>query len=393
MGNLLVYFKPSNRTVSQTKAATLTNIPQREFNTRGPVFPHVHYHVDRKDLRADLCAKIEKGRYVTLTSARQVGKTTILRETIADMEATGEYFGILLNFQKLTSVSSSRFYEGLGQEIDEHQYDNPNWTPTKVEEQLDFVRYLRKIVRTSGKRGILMIDEFDAIDVEILKPLLDQLRGMYLERFDPHAFAFQSVILVGVRNIPSLLEGTHSPFNIADSFTIPAFSLDEIKELYQQHTEETGQKFTPELIEAVYRESAGQPFLVNRLAQLLTQEVDADPNKPLGLPNLPYALATITSENNTHTYSIVSKAKPRCELLMPMLLYNQTRTSFLDEPIQELIMYGVLRAVEAEKGLHYAKIGNPIYRKMLLLRFNKPLEPYTIKGEIRNRYLTPVPRD
>ncbi|MEM7131744.1 MAG: AAA-like domain-containing protein [Chloroflexota bacterium] len=366
---------------------TLTNNAQREFNTRGPVFPHVHYHVDRKELRADLCARIEKGRYITLTSARQVGKTTILRETIADMEATGEYFGILLNFQKLTSVSSERFYERLGKQIDQWHFGTESWASEKVQDQFEFIDYLCRTLQIIGKRGILMIDEFDAIDVEILKPLLDQFRGMYLERFDPNAFAFHSIILVGVRNIPSLLEGTQSPFNIADSFTIPAFSLSEIKMLYQQHTEETGQEFTQALLEAVYHESEGQPFLVNRLAQLLTQEVDADPNKPIGLPDMPYALATITSENNTHTYSIVSKATPHRKLLMPMLLYNRTRTSFLDQPTQELIMYGVLRVVEAQRGLQYAKIGNPIYRKMLLLRFNEPLEPYAINGEIRNRYL------
>ena len=60
---------------------------------------------------------------------------------------------------------------------------------------------------------------------------------------------------------------TSSPFNIkAESLTLSNFTHDEVKNLYEQHTKETGQKFTPEAIEYAYHVTQGQPWLVNALA-------------------------------------------------------------------------------------------------------------------------------
>lgn len=43
--------------------------------------------------------------------------------------------------------------------------------------------------------------------------------------------------------------------------------------------------------------------------------------------------------------------------------------------------------VEDENSLRYARLGNPIYRKMLLLRFATPPEPLPIDGGLVHRYL------
>lgn len=82
---------------------------------------------------------------------------------------------------------------------------------------------------------MLIIDEFDAVATEIIKPILSFFRGMYLERNQPSSSGLHSIILVGVRNLPALLEGTQSPFNIADQFTIPYFDPTEVADLLSQH--------------------------------------------------------------------------------------------------------------------------------------------------------------
>lgn len=68
----------------------------REFNTFGPVYPDRHYYVNRITIKANLRARIDKGRYLTLNAGRQTGKTTLFREVIAELEATGDYFGIIV---------------------------------------------------------------------------------------------------------------------------------------------------------------------------------------------------------------------------------------------------------------------------------------------------------
>lgn len=361
----------------------------REFNIFGPVNPTLHYHVNRVAVKADLRARIAKGRYLTLNAARQTGKTTIFREVITELEASGEYFGILLDFESLAGLERDYFYEALGQELarwrDYEQSTAPE--PVQMRHQVDFIQWLRATSLQLGKKGVLIIDEFDAVATEIIKPILSLLRGMYLERDWPNRGGLHSVILVGVRNLPSLLEGTQSPFNIADQFTIPYFAPAEVADLLTQHSAETGQSFAPAAIEQIVQETEGQPFLVNRLGQLLTQEIVPDPSQPITATEVDSAIARLVNENNSHFYSMISKATPHRELLMPMLLYAQSRTDFLDPATQELIMYGVLRVIEEPGQPPYARIGNPIYRKMLLLRFIASPTPLPINGGLIHLYV------
>ena len=361
----------------------------REFNTLGPVYPERHYHVNRLAVKTELRVLIAKGRYITLNAARQTGKTTLFREVIEELEAGGEYFGILLDFEALADFNKAHFYEELVYVLNRWRelYQSTAPEPTPMRHHGDFVRWLRACARLFGKKTVLIIDEFDAISPEIMEPLLSLFRGMYLEKYEPRGDSLHSMILVGVRNLPSLLGGTQSPFNIAEQFTIPYFSAAEVAELFTEYTAETGQPIEPEVIVGIVDETEGQPFLVNRLGQILTQEVVPERERPIKEADLNYALARLVGENNSHFYSMLSKATPHRQRLLPMLFYNQSRTDFLDDGTQELIMYGVLRVVEDENSLRYARLGNPIYRKMLLLRFATPPEPLPIDGGLVHRYL------
>lgn len=343
----------------------------REFNIFGPVNPRYHYHVNRVAVKAALREKIDRGRYLTLNAARQTGKTTLFQEMMAELEATGEYFGILLDFELLTDFEKPHFYEQLGMELDEwraiHAPSAPE--PTPMRHHGDFIAWLEATAQQLGKRGVLIIDEFDAIAPEIIKPLLSQFRGMYVKRHQPGYAGLHSIILVGVRNIPALLEGTQSPFNIADQFTVPYFTPEEVAGLLTQHTAETGQVFEPEVIEGIVRETEGQPFLVNRLGQLLTRDIVPDPGQPITRADLDYALALLVSENNTHFASIRSKANLHRSEVATALFSPSRYYDFQDEVTQELVMYGVFRVLKDENGLPYARIANPIYRKMLAKAF------------------------
>lgn len=147
------------------------------------------------------------------------------------------------------------------------------------------------------------------------------------------------------------------------------FTADEVTDLLGQHTAETGQTFAQATISTIFHETAGQPFLVNRLGQILTQEIEPNRHEALQPAHLNCALALLLRENNTHFASIVSKATPHRSTLLPTLLYDERRSDFLDPETQELLMYGVLREVEEEPHPRVARVANPIYRK-LLLRFS-----------------------
>lgn len=363
----------------------------REFNTFGPVNPQRHYHVDRVAVKAALRAKIERGRYLTLNASRQTGKTTLFREIIAELEAEGGYFGILLNFETLTGFAPDRFYERLGNILADwrRSYDIAAPEPRPMRDHGDFIDWLQATARQLNKQSVLIIDEFDSLPVDRAIPILSQFRAMYLKRDEPDAQIVHSILLVGVRTIPSLLGGTQSPFNIADQFTVPYFAPAEVADLLTQHTQATGQVFAADVIDGIVRETEGQPFLVNRLGQLLTVDLVPDVTQALTATNLDYALIRLVNENNTHFASIRSKANLHRHAVLTALFNPVRYYDFQDEVTQDLVMYGVFRVLRDDDGVDYARLANPIYRKMLIKAFapTHDLIRQATNGGMQHRYL------
>jgi hypothetical protein len=289
----------------------------------------------------------------------------------------------------LADFDKEYFYEELGYALNQWralaQPTAPE--PTPMRHHGDFLRWLRACVRTLGKKGLLIIDEFDAVATEIIEPLLSLFRGMYLEKGQRSHDCIHSMILIGVRNLPALLDGTQSPFNIADQFTVPYFSADEIAELFAQYTAETGQLIEPTVLAGIFQETEGQPFLVNRLGQMITQELLPDHNQVITRRHLDEALTYLVNENNSHFASITSKAMPHRSMLLPMLFYAETRINLREAAVAELLMYGVLRVVENESGSRLARIANPIYQKVLILTFAPAWDQPVAYATLRQQHI------
>ena len=67
--------------------------------------------------------------------------------------------------------------------------------------------------------------------------------------------------------------GTASPFNVkSESLLLKNFTREELYELLEQHTQETGQEFPAEVKEEIFRLSGGQPWLTNALARQIVSK-------------------------------------------------------------------------------------------------------------------------
>ncbi|MEM7535296.1 MAG: AAA-like domain-containing protein [Chloroflexota bacterium] len=344
---------------------------EREFNIFGPIYPHLHYHVDRVEAKVELRKKIEKGRYFTLTASRQTGKTTIFREIIAELTATGEYFGILLNFEAYVYLEEPKVYEELARTLAKWQkyYEPTAPKPESIASHPDFTRWLSNVSEQLQKKCVLIIDEYEALPTDITIPLLSQFRNLYMQRNEPYETGPHSILLVGVQTIPSLLGGTQSPFNIADQHTVPYFTEDEAKILLLQHTEATGQVFEEDVIRRIYEQSEGQPYLVNRLGKMLTEEMKIAVDQPITRKDLDKALMKLVNEDNTHFASIQSKAELYRSEVVRTLFEGTRYYDFRDKVVRDLIMYGVLRVVPDDNEIEYARIANRIYQKVLIKAF------------------------
>lgn len=358
----------------------------RRFNTQGRVYPGKHYIVSRSQEIADFISRIKEGRYIVLFAPRQTGKTTFFRlalDTLTSESAT--YFPIQLNFEAYINLSASEFYETLCKRIvketenvfvKREQMPSHNLTRflenakiTNHISMMEFFEQFSGIVNNDlgDQRVVVIIDEFDGIPQVVLGDFLHSLRNIYLsdEMRCPH-----SVGIVGVKSIAQLnYDRSVSPFNIQDEFYLPNFTHQQVQELLAQYTEETGQPFSPEVIEALHKQTAGQPFLVNRFAQILTEELDILKNELITMEHFSKAHAKLLRERNTNIDHLITNIRRdrRFEtLLMKIASYdNGIEFNLYSELINELATYGVI----TEGTDNMCQIVNPIYQQCIIQAF------------------------
>lgn len=98
---------------------------------------------------------------------------------------------------------------------------------------------------------------------------------------------------------------TASPFNVkVESLVLRDFTAEEVAELYQQHTEATGQVFTAEAIERVFELTQGQPWLVNAIARQLTEVIAPEPTTSITTSMVEIAKEALIRRNDTHLDSL-----------------------------------------------------------------------------------------
>jgi len=360
----------------------------RTFGTQGPVNPEVNYVVSRSEELADFVGRIKNGKYIVLFAPRQTGKTTLFRAAI-DTLITEAYFPIQLNFEAYVDLTPDAFYGYLFKDIRrgiEHAFEKQGTVPsdilnefldnTEVTDHLSMRNLFQQLPRSltppdNQQKVVLIIDEFDAIPPEAVRGFLHSLRYIYLDTSGVRCP--YSVSIVGVKNITQLnYDRSISPFNIQDEFHLPNFTLAQVQELLEQYTNEVGQAFTPEVITSIHKQTAGQPFLVNRCAQILTEELDVSKTESIIMAHFSKAHRQLLRERNTnieHLLTNIRRDRRFESILMRIASYERGLLFSLDNDlINELAIYGVI--AEGADGM--CEIVNPIYQHRILQAF-KPL--------------------
>ena len=356
----------------------------RHFGTHGPVNKIDNYVVARTERLHDFIRRIKLGRYIVLFAPRQTGKTTFFQDAIATLETEGtDYFPIHLNFEEYEDLTPDSFYENLTYDLCvainrtlQARGDLPSAQLTdllknpNITDHIAMRRFFEKLptLLVSEPRIVLIIDEFDGVPEAAAKGLLRSLRRIYLSGREVRCP--YSVGIVGVKSIAQLnYDRSISPFNIQDEFTLPNFTLDQVEELLSQYTTEVGQPFAPDVIEKLYQQTAGQPFLVNRIAQILTEELDIPKTETIQMQHFSEAQARILIERNTNIEHLITNIRrdPRFEkMLMRIAFYEQSRRFNLDDDIiNELATYGIV----GPDAHGMCQILNPIYLYRVLQVF------------------------
>lgn len=295
----------------------------RWFNTAGLCIPGKHYMVDPVPRLKEVEELIGKEFYFTLHAPRQTGKTTYLHALTRKLNAEGKYITVVSSFERAgygsvtvenaNEILIHSIYSAAAQQLAE-KYRPENPTGKKYP---DLKYYLEQWSQSQQKPIVLLVDEIDALIDNVLISVLRQFRDGYQSR--PKHFP-SSVVLVGLRDVreyraeirkgrPSL--GTASPFNIkSDSLTLQNFSKQEVYNLLEQHTAETGQVFPEDVKNEIFSLSTGQPWLTNALArQMVSKILEDDFTRPITMDILSQAKQQLIIRRDTHLDSLVDKLK------------------------------------------------------------------------------------
>jgi hypothetical protein len=347
----------------------------RWFNTAGPCQEDIHYMLPPTVRLPDLERLIAQRNYFVIHAPRQIGKTTAMLALAKQLTESGKYTAVMLSvevgapFSQDIAGAEDAILGAWQRPISfrlPQELHPPAWPDSDPGQRIGDV--LSLWAKSSPRPLVIFIDEIDALQDLALISILRQLRDGYPNR--PKGFP-QSVGLIGLRDIRDYKVAaggsgrlnTSSPFNIkVESLTLRNFNADEVVELCSQHTQDTGQVFTPESLQLLYDLTQGQPWLVNALARQMTEFIVKDPAITLTVEHLEQAKEIIIGRQDTHLDSLAEKLREnRVKAIIEPILAGLELGNVPNDDIQFLIDLGLCK-MDSQGGL---TIANPIYREVL----------------------------
>ncbi len=352
------------------------------FCIAGPIDPKFHYFISQRLDWKELHRLIQNREYFVLHAPRQSGKTTAILEFCRELNKEGFYNALYINVESAQAVRED-VKEGLRAILNDLLHAIKNQQPQekaiidflekKVEAGIDSIDFnalknaLELIAKESSKPFVLFIDEIDALIGDTLLSVLRQIRSGFNNRPNlyPHALC-----LIGLRDVRDYriwskqegkLVSTSSPFNIkSESLVLLSFTLDNIKDLYKQHTQETGQTFSPDAIEQVFYLTAGQPWLVNALAYQACYRDIKDPSRHITKEDIDRTKEALIKRRDTHIDSLADKLhEERVRPIIEIILTGEAIPGNIkQDDLQYVRDLGLIRQDKLD-------IANPIYREII----------------------------
>lgn len=318
---------------------------------------------------------ITQESYFVIHAPRQTGKTTAMLALAQELTSSGRYAAILVSTEVgqpfshdpgKAEIAILDAWRGAAEFDLPTELQPPPWPSAGEGRQIGAA--LQAWSAACPRPLVIFIDEIDALMDDTLVTFLRQLRDGYPRRPQhfPHALA-----LIGMRDVrdykvasggSSRLQ-TASPFNIkVKSITLRNFNRAEVIQLYQQHTEATGQPFTPEAMRMAFELTQGQPWLVNALAKEIVEELVPDSQTPLDVTQVHKAKEILIQRQDTHLDSLAKcMEEPRIRAVIEPLMAGQELDQVPLDDRQYLVDLGLVRR-SLEGGL---MIANRIYQEVL----------------------------
>ncbi len=351
----------------------------KTFCIAGPILPGDHYFIPKRLPWEKLDDLLDQKLYYVLHAPRQSGKTTAVLEYTRYLNAQGKYTALYLttepahvahnDIERTVYWLLSQFETEISKQLSDQEEALAflrDALKNKFVQENALYRFLFFWAQINTKPLALFFDEIDGLVEKSLIFFLKQMRTGYPSR--PALFP-QSVCLIGVRSLQdyklqSIEEKEKgvllSPFNIvADSLLLRNFTSEQVRSLYLQHTEETGQAFTEEALNFAYEVTQGQPWLVNALAYQACFRDTTNRSVEITRSLLEKAKEQLILRRDTHIDALVDRLnEPRVRGIIDAILSGSEPASFNPDDIQYVRDLGLVKEYGWE-------IANPIYQQVI----------------------------
>ncbi|MEV4834688.1 AAA family ATPase [Nonomuraea sp. NPDC049486] len=321
---------------------------------------------------------IDLDRYFALHAPRQTGKTTALEALASELTAEGDTVALTFSCERaksagddyaaaeeilLRSLRQAAEWSGWPEEL----LPPDSWPQAPAGTRFDSA--LTEWCRRSPRRVVLLMDEIDGLQGNSMISILSQLRDGHNARPKGRPFP-ASVVLCGLRDVRDYKvacggdadrSNPISPFNIVTkSLRLGDFTAGQIGELYDQHTEATGQEFTKDAVDRAFELTQGQPWLVNALAHEIIVEMGV--TDAVTVARVDEAKERLIRARAMHLDSLMARLRePRVKRVMEPIVAGDLYT---DSALSDDLSY--VRDLGLIKQKPPLEVANPIYREVIL---------------------------
>jgi hypothetical protein len=303
----------------------------RRFNTTGPCQADRHYMIPPERRFSECLELVDRQAYFVVHAPRQTGKTTTMQALARHLRDGGRYAALWFSCEQ-----ARPFLDDVDTTL------RGVWSSIEEAARASLPAELSPPPRTAAEVATFLQIQLSRWSEACPRPLVRDYKT--------------------ASGGGPVRAGSSSPFNIKEkSLRIGSFTQDEVRDLYGQHTAETGQRFADDALARAWELSQGQPWLVNALAQKVVEDLRVPNEDAIGAAHIEEAKERIILERATHLDSLLARLReePVQRVLEPILAGELPYQDPLDDDYQYVTDLGLIAPDPP------VRIANPIYREII----------------------------
>lgn len=256
-----------------------------EYQVGGPINYKEDCYIERTMERRVL-RQVDRKKFVTIVSPRQVGKTSLLQKIQAIKAQQGHATALIdmstMNPRKSTFENWSSSFTSLIQDCLSH-FIEPTDKISPPEDSGKFIRFWEDLASKINARNVLILmDEASSVPDDIRDAFYSTIRWIFTDR-SSHSpspnLSKLNFIFAGVFEPERLIkDGENSPFNISQIFRLPDFSKQESGRLLRLMEHELDIELPDLLLELIFEKACGHPYITQAIASNLYEDLKAYPH-------------------------------------------------------------------------------------------------------------------